>query len=213
MDAVYQEISFSDQHDYMPMSLYNQHCQGQKRQFCSEDTKEAVDTCNDEVKGSADHYGQKNELIKMKRCLCMLSFLVAILFLLTVSSLGLAAYGFASIVTPSSQIQEASLEDTTEFSNHKNLVNMIESHINATSGDIASLETLRFIANNLESQLNTINSTLRSSVISLESQLRMTNMTISSLQFTIRSQPGMQYILEHQFRYWVVYYLKAGDQS
>ena len=85
------------------------------------DTGEAVDTRNDEVKGSSDCYGKKDELKKMKRCLCVLSFLVVILFLTTISSLGSAAYGFASMATPSSQTQETSSEgivDTTELTKH-----------------------------------------------------------------------------------------------
>ena len=112
--------SFNERQKYMTLSgQQGAPSEYQEPQLCSyKDTREAVDTCNN---GSSDFYGQKDELKKMKRCLCVLSFLVVILFLIMVSSLGLAAYGFASIATPRSQIQEASSEgiiDTTEFSNH-----------------------------------------------------------------------------------------------
>ena len=231
--------SFNEWQKYMTLSgQQGGPSEYQEPQLCSyKDTREAVDTCNN---GSSDFYGQKDDLKKMKRCLCVLSFLVVILFLITVSSLGLAAYGFASITTPSSQIQEASSEgivDTTEFIHNHNftlfkeqltqelvtlrsVVNMIESHINATSRDIASLVSLASIVNNLESQVNTINSevvsqrtftnnlesrlngtnsqvsTLRSSVTTSQSQLRMTNTTVSYLQLAIRSQPSMQYMYQ-----------------
>ena len=104
----------------------------------------------------------------------------------------------------------------------QDIANMLESCINTTNGHVASLESLRSTVNNLESQLNTINSEavfqrtfinnlesrlnginsqvstltpLRTSVTGLKSQLRMTNITISSLQLAIRSQPSMQYII------------------
>ena len=170
--------SFNEQQKYMTLSgQQGEPSEYQELQLCSyKDTREAVDTCNI---GSSDFYGQKDELKKMKRCLCVLSFLVVILFLITVSSLGLAVYGS----TPSSQIQSLRLT-----------VNNLQSQLNTINSEAGSQRT--FI-NNLESRLNGINSQvstltpLRTSVTSLESQLRMTNMTISSLQLSIRNQPSM----------------------
>ena len=202
--------SFNEQQKYMTLSgQQGEPSEYQELQLCSyKDTREAVDTCNI---GSSDFYGQKDELKKMKRCLCVLSFLVVVLFLITVSSLGLAAYGS----TPSSQIQEASAEGIikttdSEFSNHDftlfkeqltqeaiQIWENISSLRNTVNQEAGSQRT--FI-NNLESRLNGINSQvstltpLRTSVTSLESQLRMTNMMISSLQLSMRSQPSMQYI-------------------
>ena len=211
-------INLNDQQDYVPMSLCDQQGQSeyQELQLCSMNTRKAADTCNDEVKGSSDRYklnGQKDELKKMKRCLCVLSFLVVILFLITVSSLGLAAYYGSTLGSEA--------HNNEQLVALRNVANMLESRINTTSRDVASLASLTStVKNNLESQLNTINSEvvsqrtlinnlesrlnginsqistltpLRSSVISLESQLRMTNVTISSLQLAIRSQPRMHY--------------------
>ena len=54
-------ISFNDQQDYVPMSLCDQQgtSEYQELQLCSMDTRKAVDTCNDKVKGSADRYGKR----------------------------------------------------------------------------------------------------------------------------------------------------------
>ena len=169
--------SFNDQQNYMTLRGQQEGpSEYQEPQLCSKDTGEAVDVCNDKVKCC---YGQKDELKKMKRCLCVLSFLVVVLFLITVSSLGLAAYGFDSIATMSSRIQEASSEgiiNTTKFNNH-----------NFTLFKEQLTQEATQIWENILSQLNTINTTLMSSVTSL-------HMTILSLQLAIRSQPSMQYM-------------------
>ena len=63
--------SFNDQQKYM--TLYGQQggqSEYQEPQLCSMDTGKAVDTRNDEMKGSSDFYGQKDELKNIKRCLC-----------------------------------------------------------------------------------------------------------------------------------------------
>lgn len=46
---------------------------------------------------SADCHSLIDELKQTKRCLCAMSVLIVILFLIIASSLGLAAYGFSRI--------------------------------------------------------------------------------------------------------------------
>ena len=174
----------------------------QEPQPCSyKGTREAIDTCNDENKGSSDCYVQKDELKQMKRCLCVLSFLVVILFLVTVSSLGLAAYGFASIATPSTQIQEASSEgivETTELSNHDftlfkeqltqeaiQIWENISSLRNTANQEIYQLRSLSATSEaRINVQLNTINSeavSQRTFINNLESRLNGINSQVSTL--------------------------------
>ena len=205
--------SFNEQQKYMTLSgQQGGPSEYQEPQLCFyKDTREALDTWN---KGSSNFYGQKDELKKMKRCQCVLSFLVVVLFLITVSSLGLAAYGFTSITTPSSQIQEASSEgivETTEFSNHDltlfkeqltqeaiQIWENISSLRNTVNEEIYQLRSLSATSeDHINEQLvalQNIANMLESRINTTTDQLHMTNMTISSLQLAIRSQPSMQYM-------------------
>ena len=101
------------------MSLHDLQQEGsnvyQEPQWCARDTRVAVTNDDSQVIGSLHSHMQKDEVKQMKRCLCVLSLLVVILFLMTVSSLGLAAYGIGSSAS-SSQIQIAG--NTELVSNH-----------------------------------------------------------------------------------------------
>ena len=175
----------------------------QEPQWCAKNMKTAVS--NDEVKGSSDCHGLKGELKQMNRCLCMLSLLVVILFLMTLASLSLAAYVFYNIESSASTHLNVTNQETCQLQNLitaldtrindtivqvvtlvslQNVVSMIESRVNETNREVASLISLRATVSNLESQLNTINSEVisqRNFVNNLESRLNGTNSQISTL--------------------------------
>ena len=106
------------------MSLHDPQQEGsskyQEPQWCARNMTTAVS--NDEVKGSSDCHGLKDEVKQMKRCLCVLSLLVVIFFLMTVASLGLAVNAFYSTRSSASKSQiqtlSARVVKNTELVNH-----------------------------------------------------------------------------------------------
>ncbi len=204
---------FDDKQEYM--SLHGPQQEGsseyQEPQWCARNTTAAVSS-----DGSSDCHVRKDELKQMKRCLCVLSLLVVILFLTTILSLSLAAYGFSSIRSSVTVINLEYQLNTinSELVSYRTLVNALESQFNTTNAEVISQRTL---TDTLESQFNAINaevssqrtsintlnsqlnetdseiSTVRSSVASLQSQLTnstlLINANVSSLQIALRSQP------------------------
>ena len=158
--------SFDDRQEYM--SLHDPQQEGaneyQQPQWCVRNMKTTVN--NDEMKGSSDCHISEYEIKQTKRCLCVLSLLIVILFLITASSLGLAAYGFSIIRN----------------------TNDLEYRLNTIKSEVVSQRTS---INTLNSRLNEINSdvsTVRSSVTSLESQLN-TLLISANVSSALRSQP------------------------
>ena len=193
--------SFNDRQKYM--SLHGQQKEGpteyqEPESHVAKDTRAAGNT---EVKGSLDCHAQNDELKKMRRCLCVLSLLVAILFLITVSSLALAAYGFDSqrnsISTLNSDVSTVRSSVNTinsRLSGINSSVSTVRSSVNTInsrlSGINSSVSTVRSSVNTINSQFSEIDSsvsTVRSSVNNLQNQL---NSNVSSLQLALRSQPS-----------------------
>ena len=190
--------SFDDKQKYMTLCGTQQEgpSEYQEPQQCTRNTRATVN--NDQVKGPSDCQALKDQLKQMKRCLCVLSFLVVIIFLITISSISLAAYyGFSSIRSSAAvnnlehQLNMINLEVVSQ----RSFVDTLESQFNITNAEIISQRT--FI-NTLSSQLNRIDleiSTLpsvRSSITSLQSQLNnIMNISSQSLQIAIasRNQP------------------------
>ena len=88
-------------------------------QWCAaENTRTAVN--NAEVKGPSDCCVQKDELKQIKKWLCVLNLLVAILLLITLASLSLAAYTFYSTGSSASRSPtlSAGVDKSTELVNH-----------------------------------------------------------------------------------------------
>ena len=189
--------SFNDRQNYMMLS--GQHggsSEYQELQLCTADPREAVDTRNDEVKGSSDCYLEKDELRQIKICLGVLSFLAVILFLMTISALGLAAYGIhytGSTTSLNSQVQKASLEgvvDSTDFvTNHSFTLFKDQSTQEMTQilGNLSSISTsLRNMVIHLESRMNTTDRevinlmSLRATVDDVESRLNTINSGVES---------------------------------
>ena len=88
-------------------------------QWCAaENTRTAVN--NAEVKGPSDCYVQKDELKQVKKWLCVLSLLVAILLLITLASLSLVAYAVYSAGSSASRSPtlSAGVDKSTELDNH-----------------------------------------------------------------------------------------------
>lgn len=169
-DRAERVTSFDNRQKYM--TLHHQQKEGpseyQEPYLHTRDTRAAVNT---EVKGSSDcGHVQKDELKQMKRCICTLSFLVAILFLITVLSLGLAAYGFGSTGStagPNSQFQKASLDgivNSTEF---------VDIHSFTLFKDQLSQEMMQIQENN--------SIYLRNVIAQLDSCVNITNREVTSL--------------------------------
>ena len=183
--------SFDNRKQYM--TLYSPQKEGPSEYQEPQQRATRAVVNNDEVKGSSDCYVLKDELKQMKKCLCMLSLLIVIFFLITVASLGLAAYGFdsrRSLTTTDQEIHQLK-SLVTNLDNDTNLeiislislqgtVNMIESRINVTSQEVASLISLRTAVNDLESRLNTVNSEVITQRTTLESQFNTTNAELVS---------------------------------
>ena len=115
-DKTEKVMCFNDKEDYM--SLQDSSQEGptmyEEPQLCARNRYVAVHNDDLSMKGPSDCH--------VKRCLCVLSLFVVILFLMTVASLGLAVYAFYSIgtSTSSSQIQtlSAGVVKNTELVNH-----------------------------------------------------------------------------------------------
>ena len=175
-DKAERDTSFDDRQKYM--TLHRQQNEGpseyQESQLNTTDTRAVVNT---EVKGSSHCYEQKDELKQMKRCVYSLSFLVAILFLIAVSSLGLAAYGLGSTgntASPNSHIQKASSDEIvngTEFVNTHSFTlfkDQLSQEMMQIQENISIY--LQNVVAQLDSHINTLNSdvsTVRSSVNTL----------------------------------------------
>jgi cell division protein FtsB len=183
--------SFNDGEEYTYMSQHgsqqkesSEYQQPQQLQCSRTDTKTAVK--NDDAKGASDCHVLKEELRQTKVCLCALSLLIVILFLITVSSLGLAAYCLGSIRS-GNDLEYRLNTINSEATSQRTFINNLESQLNTISAEVTSQRTF---VNTLNSQLNGIDSavsTVRSSVTSLQNQLILTN---SSLQVALRSQPS-----------------------
>ena len=164
--------SFDDEQKYMTLVHGAQQEEPsehmyQEPQQCTRNTRAAVSS--DEP---SDHHMLKDELKQMKRCLCVLSSLVVILFLVTILSICLAVYGSAS----SSQIQKAGVINSSELvSSHT--FTLFKEQLNQ------GIHQLRNLITNLEIQINDTNV----QVVSLVSLQSKVNVNISSLQ--TRSQP------------------------
>jgi hypothetical protein len=189
--------SFTDRQKYMTLSgQQGGQSEYQEPQLCSKNTREAVDTRNDEfeVKGSPDCCEQRNELTQMKRCLCVLSFLVVILFLIAVSSLGLAAYGFKGIGSPRSQTQEASSEgiaDSTTLDNHNFTLFMEQ----LTQEAIQIWENISSLRNTVNQEIHQLRSLTATSEARINEQLvalrNVANTIESRINATSRDIAGL----------------------
>lgn len=186
-DKTERVTSLDDKQEYMSLhgqdgALTNEY---QEPQSSDRNTRVAVN--NDKVIRPSESLIQKDELKQMKRCLCMLSLLVVILFLITISSLCLAAYGFDRIVSSASrlQIQKVSFQLTS-------LITTMDTRINDTNLQIvASLMSLRATLNTLESRLNIMINlevvSQRTFVNTLESQFNTTNAEVISQRTFVNS--------------------------
>ena len=151
------------------------------------DIRTIVTNDEPEVKGSSECQVQKNELKQIKRCLCALSLLGVILFLMTIASLVLAAYAFYSTESSASKeihqsrnlitILDTRISDTNEsLVSLQNVVSMIESRINITSREVISLTATIY---DLESQLNLEVVSQKAFITNLESRLNTTSAEVS----------------------------------
>lgn len=166
---------------------------------------------NDKVKGPSDFHLQKNEIKQIKRWLCVLSLLVAILLLMTLASLGLAAYAFyrtgnfhiasrSQIPALSAGVDKNTELDSEEFFQFQNLITTLDTRINDTNMQVDTSQNVvsmmesrintsdRDIAN-LKSTVNTRLNTINSEVVSqmtfinaLKLQFNITNAAVTSLQ-------------------------------
>ncbi len=194
--------SFNNEQEYMSLCGPQQEESSdyQQPQRCGRtDTKTAAN--NDEVKEAADCHVLKDELKRTKICLRALSFLIVILFLITVISLGLAAYCLSS--TRSGNDLEHRLNTiNSEVMSQRTYINNLESQFNSSQGTFTnSLETQfntinaeavsqRTFINDLESQFNTINSEVTSQgtfINTLNSQLNRINSDISTVRSSVTS--------------------------
>ena len=198
--------SFNNRQEYMSLHGPRQEesSEYQQPQQCGKNTKKA-----ENKKGASDseYHELKHELKQTKICLHVLYLLIVILFLMTASSLGLAAYCFSSIILSSNDLEyrlntinsEVLSQrifinkqfNTTdeELVSQRTFINNVELLYNTTNAEITSQ---RMFINTLNSQLNGIDSdvsTVRSSVSSLQSQLTRI-LTESSLQITVTNQPS-----------------------
>ena len=134
--------------------------------------------------GASEYHVLKDELKQTKIRLRALYLLIVILFLITASSLGLAAYCFSSIKS-SSGVEYRLNTINSEVVSQRTFINNLESQFNA---EVAYQMT--FISN-LESQLNTTNAEVasqRTLISNLESQFNTTSAEVTSQRIFINSQ-------------------------
>ena len=93
---------------------------------------------NDEVKGPSDCQVLKDKLKQTKRCLCVLSLLIAILFLTTISSLSLAAYSIGSSATVEHQLNTINSEVVSQ----RNLQSQLNLKYMWLNTEVSSLQTM-----------------------------------------------------------------------
>ena len=164
-------------------------------QWCAaENTRTTVN--NAEVKGSSDCYVQKDELKQIKKWLCVLSLLVAILLLIILASLSLAAYTFYSTggSASRSQIQTASNDrlethlnvTSEEIHQLKKLITTLDTRINDNNMQVENLETVtkeeNFQLRNLVTTLGTRVNDTDMQVENLKTYLNVTSKEISQLR-------------------------------
>ena len=136
------------------------------------------------TKGAPEYHVLIDKLKQTKICILALSLLIVILFLITASSLGLAAYCFISIKS-SSGVEYRLNTINSKVVSQRTFINNLESQFNA---EVAYQRT--FISN-VESQLNTTNAEVasqRTFICSLESQFNTTSAEITSQRIFINSQ-------------------------
>ena len=168
-----------EEEEYICMSLHDPQEEGsskyQEPQCRTKNSKTAVS--NDEVKGSSDCHGLKDELKQMKIWLCVLSLLVVILFLMTVASLGLVAYAFYSTGSSASKSQiqtlSARVVKNTELVNHS--FTLLKEQL--------TQETIQ-----IQENVSDISTSLSNMVIRLENHLNVTNQEISQLITTMETR-------------------------
>ena len=185
-----ERVTCFDEQEEEYMSLHDPQQEGsstyQEPQWCDRNTKTAVS--NDEVKGSSDCHGLKDELKQMKKCLYVLGLLAVILFLMTIASLGLAAYAFYSTgrSTSSSQIQtlSAGVVKNTELVNHS--FTLLKEQLTQEATQIQ--ENVSTVSNSLngrlEIYLNVTNEEIRqlqSLITTLDTRINDTNMQVNTL--------------------------------
>ena len=167
----------------------------QSQWYAAENTRTAV--INAEVtEGPSDCCVQKDELKQIKKWLCALSLLVAILLLITLASLSLAAYavystgGFASrsqIQIMSNDHLETHLNVTSdEIRQLKKLITILDTRINDNNMQVENLETVtkerNFQLRNLVTTLGTRVNDTDMQVENLKTYLNVTSKEISQLQ-------------------------------
>jgi hypothetical protein len=197
--------SFNDGQEYMSLCGPRQEetSEYQQPQRCGRNTKTAAN--NDEVKGTSDCHVLKDELKRTKICLRALNFLIVILFLITVLSLGLAAYCLSStrsgndveyrlntinseVISQRTYINNLESQLKTINSSQRTFTNNVETQFNTINAEAVSQRT--FI-NNLESQFNTTNSEVvsqRTFVTTLNSQLNSDISTVRSSVTSLQNQ-------------------------
>ena len=137
--------SFNNKQEYMSLRGPRQEesSEYQQPQHCGRNTK-----TTENKEGASEYHMLKDELKQTKIHLRALYLLIVILFLITASSLGLAAYCFSSIKS-SSGVEYRLNTINSEVVSQRTFINNLESQFNA---EVAYQRT--FISN-LESQLNT----------------------------------------------------------
>ena len=142
-----------------------------------------------EVKGPSDGQLQKDELKQIKKWLCVLSLLVAILFLTTLASLSLAAYAVysAGSFASRSQIQSTGVDKSTESLNDR-----LETYSNVTSEEIHQLQnlitTMDTRINDTNMQVDTLVSRLNVINIMIDSRINITGRDVANLRSTVNTR-------------------------
>ena len=178
--------SFNDRQEYMSLCGPRQEESSEYQQplQCGRNTKTA-----ENKEGASEYHMLKDELKQTKICLRAMCLLIVILFLITASSLGLAAYCLSS--TKSGNELEYRLNMiNSEVTSHRIFINNLESQFNTTNAEVASQRSSITILN---SQLNGIDSDVsivNGSVTNLRSQLTRILTNYSSFQIIITSQPS-----------------------
>ena len=173
--------NFNDSQEYMSLCGPRQEesSEYQQPQQCGSNIKTAENT-----EGAPEYHVLIDKLKQIKICLLALCLLIVILFLITASSLGLAAYCFISIKS-SSGIEYRQNTINSEVVSQKTFINNFESQFNA------EVAYQRIFISNVESQLNTTNAEVasqRTFISSLESQFNTISAEITSQRIFINSQ-------------------------
>ena len=173
---------FDDKQEYRS-SRYEE-LKPQSLRCATGNTRTAVS--NDEVKGPSDYRLQKDKQIK--KWLCVLSLLVAILLLITLASLSLAAYAVYSAGSSASrsQIQSTGVDKSTESLNDR-----LETYSNVTSEEIHQLQNLITI---MDTRINDTNMQVdtwvsRLNVVNMiDSHINKTGRDVANLRSTVNTR-------------------------